>query len=133
MRSQALSPAGAVGLMQIMPATARRLTDGSGDLDEIREQLFDSDTNVRLGSRYMGQLLDRFSGNVLYAVASYNAGPVAVSRWIRTNGSAEPEKFVELIPYRETRGYVKRVLRSYREYHRLENGGCRAPSLDKAC
>ena len=131
--TRALSPAGAVGLMQIMPATARTLMGDSGDLDEIRDRLVEHRTNIRLGSQYLGMLLRRFSRNVLHAVAAYNAGPVAVSSWIQKHGDAAPTEFVELIPYRETRGYVKRVLRSYREYHRLENGGCGAGSLDKVC
>ncbi|MFQ5574633.1 MAG: lytic transglycosylase domain-containing protein, partial [Terriglobia bacterium] len=131
--SKALSRAGAVGLMQIMPATARRLTESSKDLHAIRDELFDQQTNIRLGSHYLGKLLDRFSDNIIHAIAAYNAGPVAVSSWIKRNGHTEPAAFVELIPYRETRGYVKRVLRSYREYHRIGNGGCGARSLDKVC
>ncbi len=131
--SHALSPAGAVGLMQLMPATAKTLTGRSDDLDVVRSELFDSQTNIRLGSYYLGKLVKQFTGNLMHVVASYNAGPKAVSRWIRRNAGAKPEEFVELIPYRETRGYVKRVLRSYREYHRLHNGGCGADSLDRVC
>ncbi len=131
--AKALSPAGAIGLMQLMPATARRLGGKGEDLGELRDLLFDSETNIRLGSRYLGTLVQRFSGNIIHAVAAYNAGPSAVSSWVRRNGTMDPEEFVELIPYRETRGYVKRVLRSYREYHRLQNGACAAPSLDKVC
>jgi soluble lytic murein transglycosylase len=70
---------------------------------------------------------------VIYAVAAYNAGPPAVSGWITKHGEKEPDEFVELIPYQETRQYVKRVLRSYREYFRLAGASCGAPSLDKAC
>ena len=131
--ARAVSPAGAVGLMQIMPATARALTGDSDDLDVIRKRLVEHRTNIRLGSQYLKTLLRQFSGNVLHAVAAYNAGPAAVSSWIRKHRDAAPTEFVELIPYRETRGYVKRVLRSYREYHRLQNGGCGAGSLDKVC
>lgn len=131
--ARALSPAGAIGLMQLMPATARRLGGEAEDLGELRDLLFDSETNIRLGSRYLGTLVRRFSGNILHAVAAYNAGPTAVRSWVQRNGARDPEEFVELIPYRETRGYVKRVLRSYREYHRLQNGGCAAASLDKVC
>ncbi len=131
--AKALSPAGAIGLMQLMPATARQLGGEGEDLGELRDVLFDSETNIRLGSRYLGTLVQRFSGNILHAVAAYNAGPAAVSSWVRRNGARDPEEFVELIPYRETRGYVKRVLRSYREYHRLQNGACAAASLDKVC
>jgi soluble lytic murein transglycosylase len=131
--TDALSRAGAVGLMQIMPTTARTLIHSSQSLDTIRDELLDYDTNIRLGSQYLGNLLTQFSGNLMHAVAAYNAGPSAVSRWVARNGGAEPAEFVELIPYRETRGYVKRVLRSYREYHRLEETGCPDHSLDKGC
>lgn len=131
--AQALSPAGAIGLMQLMPATARTLINGAGDLNGMRDRLFDSQTNIRLGSIYLGNLVRQFSGNVMYAVAAYNAGPHVVQRWIQQNGKAKPDEFVELIPYRETRGYVKRVLRSYREYHRIHHGVCKADSLDRVC
>ena len=60
-----------------------------------------------------------FAGNIIYTVAAYNAGPQAVNGWIAKHGRREPDEFVELIPYQETRLYVKRVLRSYREYQRL--------------
>lgn len=131
--AQALSSAGAIGLMQLMPATAQTLTNGSGNLNGMREQLFDSQTNIRLGSIYLGNLVKRFSGNVIHAVAAYNAGPHVVKRWIQRNGNVQPDEFVELIPYRETRGYVKRVLRSYRAYHRIHHGACKADSLDRVC
>ncbi len=131
--AQALSPAGAIGLMQLMPATAQRLTKGTRDLNGMREQLFDFQTNIRLGSIYLGNLVKRFSGNLIHAVAAYNAGPHVVKRWVARNGQLPPDEFVEMIPYRETRGYVKRVLRSYREYHRIHHGVCKSDSLDRVC
>jgi soluble lytic murein transglycosylase len=69
----------------------------------------------------------------MQAVAAYNAGPQAVAGWIEKNGGKEPDEFVELIPYQETRQYVKRVLRSYREYHRLGGNACAVRVLDKVC
>ena len=84
-----------------------------------RDDLFDEETNVRIGARYVAQLLEQFAGNIIYTVAAYNAGPQAVNGWIAKHGRREPDEFVELIPYQETRLYVKRVLRSYREYQRL--------------
>ncbi|MEK6618706.1 MAG: transglycosylase SLT domain-containing protein, partial [Nitrospirota bacterium] len=99
----------------------------------MRDELFDQETNIRVGIGYLQQLLQQFSGNVMLAVAAYNAGPSAVSAWMLKNGDKEPDEFVELITYQETRQYVKRVLRSYREYHRLGRGTCEARSLDKVC
>ncbi|HET8580784.1 MAG TPA: transglycosylase SLT domain-containing protein [Nitrospiraceae bacterium] len=130
---RAVSRVGAVGLMQVMPATAQAVARGLGVPDVMREELFNQEINIRLGVGYLAQLLQQFSGNVMYAVAAYNAGPAAVSAWILKHGDTKPDEFVELIPYQETRQYVKRVLRSYREYHRLERGTCAARSLDKVC
>lgn len=130
---RAVSRVGAIGLMQVMPTTAQTMARRLGDPDVLRDDLFDLETNVRLGGRYLEQLLQQFSGNVLRAVAAYNAGPSAVSVWIAKYGDREPDEFVELIPYQETRQYVKRVLRSYREYNRLGRGTCTATFLDKTC
>jgi soluble lytic murein transglycosylase len=131
--ARAVSRVGAVGLMQVMPATAQAVARRQGLPDVIRDELFDQETNIRFGIGYLKQLLQQFSGNVMHAVAAYNAGPPAVSAWVTKNGDKEPDEFVELIPYQETRQYVKRVLRSYREYHRLGRGTCDARSLDKVC
>ena len=131
--SRAVSRVGAVGLMQVMPATAQTVARSLGVPNVVRDELFNQETNIRLGVGYLAQLLQQFSGNVMYTVAAYNAGPAAVSDWILKRGDKQPDEFVELIPYQETRQYVKRVLRSYREYHRLERGPCAARSLDKVC
>jgi soluble lytic murein transglycosylase len=130
---RALSRVGAMGLMQVMPATAQVLQKKSGGADLGRDDLFDQETNIRFGVRYIEQLLQQFSGNVIYAVAAYNAGPQAVSAWLAKYGNREGDEFVEMIPYLETRQYVKRVLRSYREYTRLAVPACEARSLDKLC
>ena len=86
-----------------------------------RDELFDQETNIRIGVHYVEQLLEQFSGNVAHTIASYNAGPMAVGSWIALHRGRSQDEFVELIPYQETRQYVKRVLRSYREYIRLDN------------
>ncbi|CAI4033440.1 Soluble lytic murein transglycosylase precursor [Nitrospira tepida] len=119
---RAVSRVGALGLMQVMPATANTVAKKLGLAEVKRDDLFDEETNVRIGARYVAQLLEQFSGNVIYTVAAYNAGPQAVNGWIAKHGRREPDEFVELIPYQETRLYVKRVLRSYREYQRLRQG-----------
>ncbi len=130
---RAVSFVGAVGLMQLMPATAQSVARRLGLPEVMREDLFDHQTNIRFGVEYLGQLLKKFSGNAIHAVAAYNAGPVAVSSWIQKFGDREADEFIEMIPYQETRRYVKRVLRSYREYHRLEGSECAIRFLDKVC
>jgi soluble lytic murein transglycosylase len=119
-------------LMQLMPETARSLARRLGT-DLVRDELFDQETNIRYGTRYLDQLLDQFSDQTVYAIAAYNAGPFAVSSWIAKNGATDWEEFVEMIPYQETRQYVKRVLRSYWEYRRLYGAPCRERLLDKVC
>lgn len=116
---RAVSQVGAIGLMQVMPGTANTVAQRLGLPAVGREDLFDQETNIRIGVRYVEQLLEQFSGNVAYTIASYNAGPLAVGNWIAQHRGRSQDEFVELIPYRETRQYVKRVLRSYREYARL--------------
>ncbi|MCK0746384.1 transglycosylase SLT domain-containing protein [Chromohalobacter nigrandesensis] len=106
---QAVSPVGARGLMQLMPGTA---THVSRDLDidaPSLGELFEPTTNIRLGSAYIRDMMERYKGNRLAAAAAYNAGPNRVDRWLR-EASGDFDLFVERIPYRETRAYVQAVL-----------------------
>jgi soluble lytic murein transglycosylase len=112
---RAVSATGAVGLSQLMPETAA-LVGQSLNLSSSLQDLRDPARNVRLGSAYLAELLHRFDGNAVLAVASYNAGPVAVSAWVRRQGPSQMDEFVENIPLEETREYVKRVLGSYNTY-----------------
>ncbi|WP_170150135.1 transglycosylase SLT domain-containing protein [Parahaliea mediterranea] len=106
----ARSPVGARGLMQIMPATGKQVARGLGVADSTAA-LFQVDYNVMLGSAYYRELLDRFSGNRVFALTAYNAGPHRVDRWRRKAGDKVPvEVWAETIPYRETRNYVQAVL-----------------------
>jgi soluble lytic murein transglycosylase len=100
------SAAGAVGLMQLMPATAAELAGRPISAAELRQP----GGNLELGSLYLQRLLLQWQGDPLRAVASYNAGPGAVQRWITPQLQQEPERWVEAIPYPETRLYVKKVL-----------------------
>jgi soluble lytic murein transglycosylase len=117
---EALSPAGARGLMQVMPGTgawAARLIN-LPEFDHGR--LFDTETGINIGTWYISRLMTRFKGDPLLAAAAYNAGPEAVAGWIVKNGYGEErDLFVERIPFFETRGYVKKVLRNYAEYRRI--------------
>jgi soluble lytic murein transglycosylase len=117
---QAVSRVGAIGLMQVMPGTANNVAQRLGLPAVSRDDLFDQETNIQIGVHYVEQLLEQFSGNVALAIASYNAGPVVVKSWIALHPGRSQDEFIELIPYQETRQYVKRVLRSYREYIRLD-------------
>ena len=104
----ARSRSGALGLMQVMPSTGRllyRKENGKGRLD-----LNDPDANLRLGARYLKQLIDAFSGDVAAALAAYNAGPGRVRAWKKASSLAPEDEFLESIPFGETRFYVKRVL-----------------------
>jgi soluble lytic murein transglycosylase len=116
---KAVSRVGAIGLMQVMPATANNVAKRAGFPAVGRDDLFDQETNIRIGVRYVGQMLEHFSGNIVHTIASYNAGPIAVGKWVALYRGQDQDEFVELIPYQETRQYVKRVMRSYREYVRL--------------
>lgn len=117
----ALSPVGALGLMQIMPSTGRQLARDLGE-DFTKKSLLEPGTSMRYGGFYLGQILKRFDGDAVLAVAGYNAGPNAAARWAASL-PAETDEFVESIPYDETRGYVKRVISSYAEFLRLGKQG----------
>ena len=107
---QARSPVGARGLMQIMPATGKQVASSLGRKHR-NSDLYEVDHNVLLGSAYYRQLLDRFGGNRVFALTAYNAGPHRVERWRNKAGEEVPvEVWIETIPYRETRNYVKAVL-----------------------
>jgi peptidoglycan lytic transglycosylase len=106
----ARSPVGARGLMQIMPATGQQVASSIGR-PHTRAELYEVEHNILLGSAYYRQLLDRFDGNRVYALAAYNAGPHRVDRWQHKSGEGVPvEVWIETIPYKETRNYVKNVL-----------------------
>ncbi|MFQ5840244.1 MAG: transglycosylase SLT domain-containing protein [Candidatus Methylomirabilales bacterium] len=113
----ALSPAGAIGLMQLMPATARQVT--AGRIPAGVDGLADPGLNIAIGTQYLAGLLAKFQGNRVYALASYNAGSRVVRRWLAENRFTDVDEFVEEIPYPETNGYVKRVLGSYDRYRTL--------------
>ena len=118
--SDALSPAGARGVMQIMPSTGEWVAQTIKLPGFDRDKLFDSDTAINLGTWYIGYLMKRFKGDFLFVTAAYNAGPDAVASWLSRNGhGTERDEFVESIPFSETRGYVKKVLRNYAEYKRI--------------
>ena len=108
--TDALSPAGAIGLMQLMPNTAKQTTGQMG-IAYRRKQLFQPEYNIAVGSRYMHNMINRYDGNRLLAIAAYNAGPSRVSRWLKDADQPLPyDVWIETIPFKETRKYVQNVL-----------------------
>ena len=111
------SRAGAIGLMQLMPATGRAVAR------EIRlpysglQTLTDPQSNIRLGTSYLGQMAERYNGNSVLATAAYNAGPLRVDRWLPDSGAIDARVWIESIPFNETRKYVKRVLSAQAIFH----------------
>ncbi|MEX1198942.1 MAG: transglycosylase SLT domain-containing protein [Pseudohongiellaceae bacterium] len=105
------SPAGARGLMQLLPSTARQTANGNGE-QVSAEDLYRPDVNIALGSQYLSEMLDEFDGNRALAAAAYNAGPNRVKQWLRrTSDNPLPlDQWIETIPFAETRGYVQNVL-----------------------
>ncbi|MFO0678928.1 MAG: transglycosylase SLT domain-containing protein, partial [Polyangiaceae bacterium] len=112
---QAVSPAKAYGLMQVIRETAKEVEEDLHVADPA-PPLEDPAHSIRLGARYLKKMLDRFDGRVPLAVAAYNAGPDAIDRWLGRAPGMELDVFVERIPFAETRGYVARVVGNYARY-----------------
>ncbi|WP_225318359.1 transglycosylase SLT domain-containing protein [Cellvibrio sp. KY-YJ-3] len=107
----AKSPAGAVGLMQLLPSTAKQTAQKSG-MSFNAQDLIKPDKNIALGSRYLDYLLGVFDGNRILAAAAYNAGPSRVRQWMNKEKNAQLpyDVWIETIPFKETRGYVQNIL-----------------------
>ncbi|WP_310622275.1 lytic transglycosylase domain-containing protein [Flexibacterium corallicola] len=114
----AVSPAGALGLMQVMPATARDIVNSVGSRLRMDLLAGNGDYNVAIGSKYLGDLLTYYNGNMMLAIAAYNAGRTNVDDWITRFGDPRVSLtaaiiWCESIPFKETRGYVQKVLAAY--------------------
>ena len=125
---RALSSAGARGLMQLMPATAKQVAKPLG-LPSSDSALQRPEINVALGAHLLASLMRKFPHAPLLAIPSYNAGPGATKRWLRARPEAEFDVFVERVPYEETRNYTKRVIGSLAAYATLYGDGMREPLL----
>ncbi|WP_404789590.1 transglycosylase SLT domain-containing protein [Altericista sp. CCNU0014] len=112
------SVAGAMGLMQLMPETAAEV---ASQLKLETYRLEDPSDNIRLGTWYLNSTHQTYQGNSMLAIASYNAGPGSVAKWLQTLDTRDADIFVETIPFDETQGYVKSVLENYWNYARLYN------------
>jgi soluble lytic murein transglycosylase-like protein len=115
----ALSPAGAVGLMQLMPRTAAEIARKEKIRKRFRRNdLLNPEVNVALGAAYLSRLLRGYDGDYIRAVAAYNAGEAAVSRWW-SRADGDPAMFLERMSYRETRSYLRRVFFNLLQYYRI--------------
>ena len=123
----AVSSSGALGLMQLLPGTARDVAGQLG-VPFIQDKLTrDPAYNVQLGSQYLTEMLGRFGGSYELALAAYNAGPNRVARWLETmgdprNGKIDMVDWIEMIPFRETRNYVQRIMEGVVVYRDRLNG-----------
>lgn len=113
----AVSPAGARGLMQLMPGTARYISEGRVATDD----LFDATHNVKFGVQYLRYLMDKMGDNPVLVSASYNAGWQRVMKWLPADKNVETDIWIETIPYKETRNYVKAVM-AYRYIYEQQLG-----------
>ena len=104
------SGADARGLMQLLPATAKRVAQRNGLGWDGAASLYDPATNIELGTRYLAQMAARFNGSPWLASAAYNAGPKRVDQWLAARGALPPDLFIATIPFHETRDYVARVM-----------------------
>ena len=121
-----VSPSGARGLMQLMPATAASVARRLGEATSLPRLTTDSDHNMRLGTAYLREVLDQFNNSVPLAAAAYNAGPHRVTQWLAQNGdprgTAGMIDWIETIPFNETRNYVQRVLENVVVYQARRAG-----------
>ena len=118
-REDAVSPVGAVGLMQVMPDTGRWMADRMGLRSYSPEKLREREWNLAIGIAYMHYLRQQFPGSLAQALAAYNAGPNRVQGWLNAgvwDGSLEK---LDKIPFSETRNYVKKVLRAYESFKKI--------------
>jgi len=115
----AVSPANAYGLMQLLPSVGKAAAKKNGIKGFDTRQLLNPSVNLQLGTTNLRQVLDRFGGQVEYALAAYNAGDTPIRRWLATNDYKDVPEYVESIPYSETREYVQAILRNRELYRAL--------------
>lgn len=118
-RADVKSHAGAIGLMQLMPATARLTAGHKGKEPYNPLRLTDPEHNISLGTKHLRELLDRYRQDAVFTLAAYNAGSGAVNRWRAAFGTLERDEFIENIPYQETRDYVKKIVAAAAIYQAL--------------
>lgn len=127
---KAVSKANAAGIIQLIPSTAAIAAKKANLPFSSKEQLFDVEYNLKLGSTYFLSIYESFNNNLVSALGGYNAGPLNMKNWRnRPNNPSDEELFIESIPFKETRSYIKRILNNIFEYERiypeLKNAGNR--------
>lgn len=120
----ARSPSGAVGFMQLLPSTAREVAR-KNDIEYMPSRLYEPEYNMTLGSMYLQRMIDNGDGSLIMGIASYNAGPGNVYKWVQKWGKPEHNidgavDWIENIPFAETRNYVQRVLENLQVYRHME-------------
>lgn len=118
-KRDAVSPVGALGLMQVMPKTGEKITELMGERGFRPQSLLEPPVAIRLGTRYLQRLSRNFDANRALVAAGYNAGPHRVKTWLNRFGTLELDEFIEHIPFLETRNYVKKVITNYQVYASL--------------
>lgn len=127
-RKEAISPVGALGLMQVMPYTGNRIAEILGDKQFSPKQLLEAEPAIKIGTKYLQRLNKKFNQALPLVAASYNAGPHRVKNWLQQFGHLETDEFIEHIPFLETRNYVKKVITNSYIYSQLYplNGSAKA-------
>jgi soluble lytic murein transglycosylase len=130
----AISSAGARGIMQVMPETAKVVAKQAGLAYRADALVGDAQYSIRLGMTEIAIQLARYNGSLPLAIAAYNAGPGNATRWARTNGDprlpgVDPIDWIERISYPETRNYVARVLENFSVYRARLAGGAARPAI----
>lgn len=114
-----VSSSQAIGLMQLMDATAEELARKLDLTFMKKSSLYNPELNIRLGTKYFSELLKEYNGNKLLALTAYNAGKGNVKRWIEQGTIKEDGSDIENIPYKETNNYVRKIIRDYKIYRKL--------------
>jgi soluble lytic murein transglycosylase len=120
----AKSRSGALGLIQVMPNTAKITAKKIGIKFDKNKLLNDTDYNLLIGSQYLSSLINYYEGSIVLAIAGYNAGPTNVNKWIKLYGDPREKSidfinWIESIPFTETRNYVQRVIENYIIYQKV--------------
>ena len=118
-KRNSISKSGAIGLMQLMPETANETMQKLGEELIIKEQLYNEENNIKIGTKYFSILLKRYDGNIELALAAYNAGIGNVDKWIKDGIINKDGSNIENIPYKETNNYVRKIIRDYEIYRNL--------------
>jgi soluble lytic murein transglycosylase len=106
----ARSPAGALGLMQLMPGTGRVTAKKNNIPLPSTRLLYEPDKNITIGSAYLKQVMEEYDGNIVLASAAYNAGPHRVKRWLPEEEEQPAAQWITMVPFNETRNYIQRIL-----------------------